>query len=136
MEAIKKVVALVAIQPDKRHVLLVRKNGMLQFPGGKCDPREYEEEALRRECAEEIPGMHIVGDLEYWRGFDPHVGSGYLFGMVAYMGSAEGDVTTHRKADESVTEALWWRVSTDLSELMPVTQEAITELILEGRLVI
>jgi len=135
VEGLLRVVALIAIHADKQHVVLVIKRGNLQFPGGKCDHGETEENALYRECREEIPGMQIISPLRYWKEFDPQYGSGYLFGMVAYFAEVEGDVNVPRCESENVKEALWWQVDGDMSELMPVTREAIEELLRNGLLV-
>ena len=49
-------IAAAILLNEKRQMLVVRKRGTTQFmqPGGKIDPGETPEQALRRELAEEI----------------------------------------------------------------------------------
>ena len=62
---------------DHRGVLLARRRddapdfgGFWEFPGGKVDPGETQEDALAREMQEERGVTISVGE-EVWRGLDP-----------------------------------------------------------------
>ncbi|MCZ7466372.1 MULTISPECIES: NUDIX domain-containing protein [Rhizobium/Agrobacterium group] len=50
------IIAAAVLLNERRQMLVVRKRGTTQFmqPGGKIDPGETPEQALRRELAEEI----------------------------------------------------------------------------------
>src|SRR5438034_8475406 len=60
-------VAAALILHDGRYLLTMRKtnvhlSGLWEFPGGKREPGESLEEALRRELVEELAASFIVGE--------------------------------------------------------------------------
>lgn len=63
------VIAAAILLNDRREMLVVRKRGTTQFmqPGGKIDPGETPQEALRRELSEEI-GLALPADAARYEG--------------------------------------------------------------------
>lgn len=87
--------------PDKRHA------GLWEFPGGKCEPGESDEEAVRRELREEL-GVEVVdvGPTSF-TAVDP--GSPYLIAFVQVR--IDGEPTCHEHT------ALRWGTPAELARL-------------------
>ncbi|TRB01609.1 MULTISPECIES: NUDIX domain-containing protein [Rhizobium/Agrobacterium group] len=63
------IIAAAVLLNERRQMLVVRKRGTTQFmqPGGKIDPGETPEQALRRELAEEI-GLTLPDHAVHYEG--------------------------------------------------------------------
>lgn len=100
----QQVVAMVPVQDDGRHVLLVRQYRgpidalLLEIPAGLCDiDGEAPEETARRELVEEIG--HEAGALDLLSGFHPAAGFSDQF-VRLYLATELTEVEADRQGPE------------------------------------
>ena len=111
-------------------VLLVRKGGLLQLPGGKRSDGETSIACLRREVREQVPVVAIVGVPEHWRVFKDLISprSGHRITVSVYKVKIRWrDDGAVRTESESVTEELWWQGSMNVDDLTEPTQHILQE---------
>jgi ADP-ribose pyrophosphatase YjhB (NUDIX family) len=105
-------------------VLLVRKNDVWLFPGGKLGPDETYGEGLFRICEEKLPkvDVHIIAHLGSEAGETPFSKQQVL--VIVYQCEITGDITPAAE----IAEVKWATLfDAFLLKLSPITRQILTQ---------
>ena len=112
-------------------VLLCRKHGTLTWilPGGKIEPGETHEQALRRELDEELSGV-TLGDIAFLRRYDYHNPEGVPLRLEVFAVTLIGDPLPSAE----IAELVWHPPGEPLDHLSPSLRDLILPDVAAGRL--
>lgn len=112
-----------AIIQDGR-ILLVEKEGVMQFPGGKLERGETDEVCLRREIKEELSGTLLRAELELFGEYKGKSHKGDPLLIRIYLASILGRF----KGISAEIKGYAWAYDADLYHTSKLTQDIIEDL--------